>query len=368
MKICYIISEIDKAVFFEDTAIQLRSQGVELSFVLINSTNGKLHQFLCQHQFEVITLEVGSLLHSRKQIVVCKRWLVQQQITHVHCHLAQANWIGLWASKIAGVKNRIYTRHSGKPLHLNWKEKIIDKVQNYLATQIVAISQNIDELLEEQKVPKHKRIIIHHGFDIQRFSTNDQNEVNRIRSQYNPNQKRPVIGVIARRFELKGIQYVIQAFHNLLNDYPDSLLCLFGDPNSGDYTQELNQMLTTLPSDNVSSISFEYNVFDLYSLFDVYVHVPINQTCEAFGQTYVEALASKVPSVFTLSGVAREFIIDRENALVVPFKDEKAILHSIKMLLEDKELADNISTKGYSAVIDLFSFSNYIKKLTILYK
>jgi glycosyltransferase involved in cell wall biosynthesis len=355
-------------VFFENTALALRNNGIECSFVLINCTNKALHLFLLQHGFLVTTIEANSLLKTRKQIYKCKRILKELKVTHVHCHLAQANWIGLWASKIAGVKNRIYTRHSGKPLHLNWKEKIIDKVQNYLATQIVAISQNIDELLEEQKVPKHKRIIIHHGFDIQRFSTNDQNEVNRIRSQYNPSQKYPVIGVIARRFELKGIQYTIQAFRNLLNDYPDALLCLFGDPNSGDYNQELNQILTNLPSDSTSSISFEFNVFDLYSLFDVYVHVPVNKTCEAFGQTYVEALASKVPSVFTLSGIAREFIIDKENAVVVPFKDEKAILYSIKMLLEDKEFANNISSKGYSDVTDLFSFSNYIKKLTSLYK
>lgn len=367
MKVCYIISDIDKAVFFENTALELRKNGIELSFILINCTNKKLHFFLAEHQFEVLTMEAGSLLKTRRQIVTAKRWLKKKQVTHVHCHLAHANWIGLWASKLAGLQHRIYTRHSGEPLNIGRKERIIDKIQNRLATQIVSISQNIDDLLQKQGVSKTKRVLIHHGFDIQRFSTPDEKECQRLILQYNSMKQFPVIGVIARRMEWKGIHFVIQAFEKLLIPYPNARICLFGDPNTGDYDDQITALLANLPDENVCVIPFEYNVFDMYQILDVYVHVPINPSCEAFGQTYVEALAAKIPSVFTLSGVAREFISDRENALVVPFENSEAISKAIIEILENKELVKSITKKGYSDVSKLFDFSVYINQLIQLY-
>lgn len=367
LKVCIIISDIDKAVYFEQTALALRNKGLNVSYILINCTHKKLHVFLEENRFEVFTLETTSLLKSRKVILECKAILKRLQVELVHCHLAQANWIGLWASKRAGVKTRIYTRHSGEPLKLHWKERLIDKIQNRLATKIVAISKNTDELLNKQGVPKSKRILIHHGFELDRFSNPDPQEAARIQKQYNPNKLNPTIGVISRWLELKGIQYIIPAFEKLLIDYPDAQLALFGGSENGDYSAEITKLLDRLPKQNVSIVSFESNVYDLYQLFDLYVHVPVNPNCEAFGQTYVEALAAGVPSVFTLSGIAREFIIDGENALVVPFRDSDAVYDSFIRLLRNQSLREKLRANGTQSVNQLFSFEGYILNLQKLY-
>lgn len=367
MKICYIISDINKAVYFEQTALHLREKQLDVSFILINSTNGALHQFLKEHQFTVHTLESGSLLKSRPAMKACKKLLRELAITHVHCHLAHANWIGLWAAKNAKIPVRIYTRHSGAPLKLHWKEKLIDKVQNRLATNIVSISQNIDYLLKNQGVPAKKRVLIHHGFDLERFSRYNEAEVQRIRETYNSAEQFPVIGVIARWMEWKGIQYTIEAFRELLKTHPDGLLCLFGASDHADYSAEIRELVASLPEKNVRVVSFENNVFDLYHLFDVYVHVPVNPACEAFGQTYVEALAAGIPSVFTLSGIAREFIVHEQNALTVPFQDAAAIHQAVMRLLEETMLREKIASNGTQRVSELFSFEGYIQNLQKLY-
>jgi glycosyltransferase involved in cell wall biosynthesis len=367
LKICYIISDIDKAVYFEQTALALRKKGLDVSYILINCTNKNLHIFLKENDFPVFALETTSLLKSRKAIGECKALLKQLNPDLVHCHLAQANWIGLWAAKRAGVKTRIYTRHSGEPLNLHWKERVIDKIQNRLATKIVAISKNIDDLLNNQGVPKSKRVIIHHGFDLERFSNPDLQEVERIKTQYNPNNLKPTIGIISRWLELKGIQYIIVAFEKLLIDYPNAQLTLFGAAENGDYSTEIKALLNRIPKKNVAVVPFENNVYDLYQLFDIYVHVPINPSCEAFGQTYVEALAAGVPSIFTLSGIAREFIVDEENALVVPYKDSDAIHNAIIRLLTDPSLCEKLRTNGTESVHQLFSFEKYILNLQKLY-
>lgn len=367
MKICYIISDINKAVYFEQTAFQLRAKRIDSSYILINSSNGALHQFLIENDFVVHTLETDSLLKSRKAIRKCKQLLKEMSVTHVHCHLAQANWIGLWGAKLSGIKNRIYTRHSGEPLNLNWKERIIDKIQNRLATKIVSISQNIDDLLKKQGVPDTKRVLIHHGFDLSRFSNQNSEDLTRLKQQYNPSNQIPVFGVIARWMKWKGIQYIIHAFEKLLKDYPNAQLYLFGASDNADYSFEISELLKQLPEQNIRIVSFENNVYDLYQLFDIYVHVPITPSCEAFGQTYVEALAAGVPSIFTLSGVAREFIVPEENALVVPFKDSQAIYDSMIRLLNDPLLCKKIASNGLKSVQGLFSFEDYILKLQELY-
>lgn len=368
MKICYIISDIDKAVYFEETALELRKQGVELSFILLSSTNKTLHRFLVDKQFQVKTFEVGSLLKSGKVIRLCKNLLKEWNITTVHCHLAQANWVGLWASKLVGIKTRIYTRHSGKPLKTHWKEKLIDRIQNKLATQIIAISDNIDQLLAEQLVPSNKRMIIHHGFMLERFAHPDSTDTNRIKNQYNPENLSPNIGVIARWMEWKGIHYIIDAFSTLLNEYPQARLYLFGASDNADFSEEIQKKLQQIPARNYCVVPFEPNVFDLYQLFDVYVHVPVNPRCEAFGQTYVEALAAGIPSVFTLSGVAREFIQHEKNALIVPFENSQAIYEAITRMIRDPKLAETLIERGKQDVKDLFEFQTAAEKLVNLYR
>jgi glycosyltransferase involved in cell wall biosynthesis len=98
------------------------------------------------------------------------------------------------------------------------------------------------------------------------------------------------------------------------------------------------------------------------------VHVPIDECAEAFGQTYVEALAAGIPSVFTLSGIAREFIENEKNALVVPYKNANAIQTSIERLLENKQLRNNLVEQGKKDVYASFVIDKMMNSLFSLYE
>lgn len=368
MKLCTIISEIDKSVNLELTAIGLREKGVEQHFILINCQAGSLVSFLKEEGFPFEELTVSKISKSFAQIRQCKSLLESIKPDIVHCHLASANWVGLWAAKWAGIKKRIYTRHSGKPLQLSKKEWIIDKIQNKLATHIISISQNISGVLSEQGVPAKKMTLIHHGFNLERFENIPENELNELKTRYNPTEKHPLIGVNARWMKWKGVHHIITAFHLLLRQQPNALLCLFGASDNADYSSEIRLLLAELPQENIQIIPFEKNVFALYQIMDVYIHVPVNQTCEAFGQTYVEALAAGIPSVFTLSGIAREFVVNNENALVVSFNDPNAIFQAIDQLINSPILKLKLKDGGRSSVKKHFSFELYLNNLVSLYQ
>ena len=103
------------------------------------------------------------------------------------------------------------------------------------------------------------------------------------------------------------------------------------------------------------------------NLFDVYVHVPIDAELEAFGQTYVEALAAGIPSVFTRSGVAREFIRHEHNALLVDFQNAEQVYQAIGRLLTDAVLRDTLIKNGREDIKVPFSLETMMNKLEKLY-
>ncbi len=367
LKLTYILSNINKALAFEWIATHINKQDVELSFVLLNPTTSALEDYLLTHNFNVKRITYTGKSSMPLALVRTIIFLIKNKITIVHCHLFDASIIGLIAAKLCGIKKRIYTRHHSTYHHTYFPSVVkYDKLCNYLATDIVAITSVVrNVLVEQEQVSTSKIKIIHHGFDLALFTNVNNHTINLLKTKYNPAHQSPVIGVIARYTEWKGIQYILPAFKQLLATYPNAKLLLANA--NGDYKTQLQQLVQQLPPHNVIEIPFENDINALYKLFDVYVHTPINGHSEAFGQTYVEALAAGTPAVFTLSGIANDFVVDKKNALVVPYQNSTAIYNAITTLLTNPTLVSNLTTQGKQDVAKQFNLPNYIAQLTQLY-
>ncbi|HVG14723.1 MAG TPA: glycosyltransferase family 4 protein [Chitinophagaceae bacterium] len=368
MKVVYILSDIDKALAFEWIAERLDKRKFDLSFILILQHPSQLEQFLTEEGISCISFYYKSKKDLPKVFVRVYSELKKQRPAIVHCHLLYGSLIGLTAAKLAGIKKRIYTRHHSDFHHRYFPKGIKwDKWCNHLATGIVAPSGAVREvLLQFEKVPDKKIAVIHHGFDLAYFAEPFQDRIAALRIKYGVEGKYPVIGVISRFTVLKGIQYIIPAFRQVLETYPDALLMFFGA--QGDYEKELKTMLGEIPAKNYCIVAFENDLSSVYHLFDAFVQVSIDRTIEAFGQTYVEALAAGIPSVFTLSGIANDFIRDGENALVVPYKDADAIFRALSQLVSNLPLRNKLSLNGKKIVKEQFELQTMVQKLEQLYE
>jgi glycosyltransferase involved in cell wall biosynthesis len=366
IRIVYIISNVQKALAFEWIADRLEKAKFDLSFVLIGQVNTPLEIFLKQRGIVVCTIKYNGK-HSFLAAGLKTTMFLRKIKPHiVHTHLFEANLIGLTSAYFLRIRRRIYTRHHAM-VHYNEYPKGLkwDKWCNFIATDIVAISKNVETILvERDKVDCEKISLIRHGFDFDYFNVPDD-RVSSIKNKYGfITRSFPVVGVIARYIELKGIQYIISAFKKISQQWPDAHLILANA--TGDFQGEIQSQLNQLKAGSFTEITFEDDLAALYKLFDVFVHVPIDENSEAFGQTYVEALIAGVPSVFTLSGIAKEFIIDRKNAMVVNFKDSDGIAESVTTLLKDEALRTKIVEMGKIAAQD-FSLDAYIHNLQRLY-
>ena len=74
-----------------------------------------------------------------------------------------------------------------------------------------------------------------------------------------------------------------------------------------------------------------------------------------------------MPSVFTLSGVAPEFIEHERNALVVDFESPDEIYTAINRLLDDESLREHLIANGRQDIRPMFEIDTMIKRLEAIY-
>ena len=365
-KICYVISHIDKAMAFEWIAKSLKTK-FQLTFILLNPSSSNLEDFLVQQGLEVKRITYRGKQNFLSALIKAFFYFLASKPHVVHAHLFDAQLIGLTAAWLAGVKKRIYTRHNSNYHHVYHPRGVkFDIWSNRMATQIISISQSTDHtLVQLEHVAPSKIVRIPHGFELKAFEASSAESVNKLCKKWHIDQTKPVIGVIARHIEWKGIQFIVPAFRKFLDEYPTATLVLANA--SGPYHETLVEISKTIPSGNVVLLPFEEDIASLYALFDIYVHTPVDSLAEAFGQTYVEALAAGVPSIFTLSGVAAEFIVHERNALVVKFKNTEEIYQSLMRLWKDEELRMLLSKNGRQDVFSQFGAEPMLDSLSKLY-
>jgi len=147
---------------------------------------------------------------------------------------------------------------------------------------------------------------------------------------------------------LQGVKFIIRAA-KLLEDHKDVKFELRG------FGQTYNEALELSKSLKIKNISFS-------SSWVPYAELP-NYITKAdiclgiFGETEkaqrvipnkaVEALAMRKPLITGDSPAAREILRDKENCILVPMANPKALAKAILRLKENKELGQKIAENGY---------------------
>ena len=365
-RVTYIVSNIDKALTFEWVAELLDTERFEVAFILLNPGASELERFCRRNDVPVKRITYRGKKDILKAFITILLHLVFRRPHVVHCHMFEAYIVGIPAASLALIRGRIYTRHNAT-YHREYYPQVVkyDVMVNRLASRIVAVSENVKRvLMRDEGVQERKIRVIQNGFDLERFANVPQSEIDELAVRYRTVGRHPVVGVIARYLDLKGIQYAIPAWKRLRGEYPMAHLILANA--RGPFADEIKRLLSDVPASAYTEIPFEENIYALHHLFDIHVHAPIHPEIEGFGQTYVEALSCGTPSVFTMSGVAPEFIRHEHNALVVPFEESDPIYEAMRRILTDDALRERLAQQG-KADVQRFAVDGMIRKLESLY-
>jgi glycosyltransferase involved in cell wall biosynthesis len=242
-----------------------------------------------------------------------------------------ATILGLLPAYMMRVRRRVFIRH-----HSNFHTKnnmhlgmFADRIANFMSTHIVAVSEVVKEILiNTEGVSTAKVIMIRNGVDLEGFakaSPSDKNFGAKPREVFR-------IGVVSRLAGWKGVQFTVDAFLMLKAKYPSTHLAIVGAPS--DSFRQIQEKLLTLDDSDYSLTQWHPDVLGLLQNLDVFVHVPIGPQDEAFGLVYIEALASRTPSIFTISGVLHELPSPEKYAHIVPYEDSEAIFNKMVEIVE----------------------------------
>jgi len=273
-----------------------------------------------------------------------------------------ATLVGLSASIVFSKATRIYLRmHTSMNSVENYRfGKLYDRVSNRLAERIIVPNTNTRQYLLEAELVDPKVIeIIEFGFDLEGFLHLAEGRLANFKTKYGVTDNFYYIGIVSRFAPAKGLEYSIPAIAQLMHNFSNIKLIIagVGEEISG----EFQTLLDEIPNDRLILINRVDDMPSFYNSIDAFVHTPVDSTVESFGLVYVEAMASGLPCIFTLSGVAKDFARNGSNCLIVEYKNVIAIYEALKSLYCDIDLSKSLSKESPIAVSN-FNMTKMCKK------
>jgi len=119
-------------------------------------------------------------------------------------------------------------------------------------------------------------------------------------------------------------------------------------------------------SDNVFlDAEFKSNdeILGYYQYSDIFLFVSVEQT---WGLAPFEAMLCQKPVIISKGVGCSEVLTDKSDALIVDERSPKQITKSIEYLIKNKEIAKQISKKGYKTTLDNFTYREIAKKIAHL--
>jgi glycosyltransferase involved in cell wall biosynthesis len=296
-------------------------------------------------------------------------WKIFQRLwTHVsrevpdiiHSHLLKAN---LFGALLPGPHKLLWHIHNtSEQTGFSWRfveSRLIRRCSVMIAVSEAVgrdVSRRIPSIIERLRV-------IPNGIDSSRFSALLSTERGEERKRWGLAPDVPVIGYVGRLEEkTKKLTHLIEAFAHLRRSKPEAVLLIVGEGPD-------RKMLDTLflrrgLSDAVLFVGAQKDVEKVYPLMDVYVQPSVS---EGFGLSLLEAMASGVPIVATLTGGIPEVVADRETGILVPPGNPLAMAKAMDDLISDANLARTMGNSGRQRVKNRFDIDPVLGKIEGLY-
>ena len=280
----------------------------------------------------------------------------------VHSHTPKAGIVGMLAAKLAGVPHRLHTV-AGLPLMevIGTKRKVLDIVEKFTyscATMVYPNSMGLKNIILDHNFCHSKKLKVlangsSNGIDTSFFNPELYSEEQKIelRNQLGIQTDDFVFIFVGRLVKDKGINEMVAAFEHVQKENTKVKLLLIGDYEND--LDPLNSQTVESINNNPSIIAagFKNDVRPYLSVANVLVFPSYR---EGFPNVVMQAGAMGLPSIVSNINGCNEIIIEKENGLIIPVKDEMAILSAMKTVVANSSLTTKMKENSRKMIVSRY--------------
>jgi glycosyltransferase involved in cell wall biosynthesis len=267
-----------------------------------------------------------------------------RQIDVMHVHLTGytgGRW-ALLAARLAGVPGVVCTSHIAPRTSQGWRIRLDRAILSRLVDRYVAVSQaSSRRFVTLLGLPSSKLVVIPNAVNLEQFAGAVEPARTAIRREHGIPDGAPVIGVLARLNEQKGLAYLIQAMPAILAAHPNVHLLLVGE---GPLREALETQARELGvAEQIRFVGYRSNTVEYLRAMDLFV---LPSLYEGLPLSVLEAMGAGLPVVATRVDGTPEAVVDGETGLLVPPADPKALARAVVAVLSDRERAARMAVCG----------------------
>lgn len=288
----------------------------------------------------------------------------------VHTHSSKAGIIGRWAAHRAGVPAIIHTIHglaftASTSAAVNQVYRQLERIAAPITTRIVSVADEMTRRSLEAGIGRRDQYVtIYSGMETAPFISPAVPR-EQVREQLGLRPQHIAVGTIARLFDLKGHDDLLELAPELCGQFPELRFLWVGDGRLRErFELRMNEMglrdrfiLTGLVPPT--------RIPELAGAMDIVVH-PSRR--EGLARAIVQGQLAGSPAIaYDIDG-NREGLLDGRSGWLIPPFEIGQLCERLKVLLRDANLRREMGRAGRSFALQRFSAAGMIEALDCVYQ
>ncbi|MCG2611287.1 glycosyltransferase [Flavobacterium sp. SM15] len=298
--------------------------------------------------FRVEVFNQNPSIYNLKNIWMLYKWFRKEKPDVVHTAAAEANFHGVIAARLAGVKV-VLAEEIGFPNHSPLARKVFGFVYKFVK-KVICVSKSVKGfLIEIKEIDANKGVVVYNPVSVPKFF-----------EKITPEDF--TIVCVGRLEKVKNQQLLIKAFSELENK--KSKLILVGDGRERSALETLIKELQLEDRVIITGFSKEPEFF----LAQAHLFV-LSSLTEGFGIAVVEAMQQGLPCLCSNVGGIPEFIEEGKTGWLFNPNNEGELAEKLKTIanLPLSEL-EKVGSTAKTFTADRFTSEKYVINLENLYQ
>ena len=287
---------------------------------------------------------------------VLKALIQKEGINIIHAQTRVTQVLGTVLSRLTGVR-MITTCHGF------FKPRWFRKTFPCWGVAVIAISKPVSQHLSVDFGVSQKDVyLISNGIDLNRFVMTTEERRQEIRQKMDF-QDEPLVGIVARLSDVKGIDVLICAMPRILEAMPSVKLMIVGQGKEEANLRKLVQDLSIKA--NVHFRDTIQQTQEILPAFDVFA---MPSLMEGLGLSVMEAQACGIPVVASKVGGLVDLIDDGKSGYLVDANDPMALADRILDIFRNPEVSRAMAKEARHNIEKWFSSEIMVRETVQIYE